>query len=95
MTWALSPRSTTALLPQETTFTGFWLPRPAAAHPSEWRRGHDILWQAWKAIELPEDAEAHGSEDGIGIKAAAVQVIVEVVPPGSERHYTRPHPQAA
>ncbi|MCJ0871119.1 Uma2 family endonuclease [Streptomyces sp. AP-93] len=42
--------------------------------------------KAWipDVLVAPEDAEEHSSEDGIGIKASAVQLIVEVVSPGSD-----------
>ncbi|MEU9378855.1 Uma2 family endonuclease [Streptomyces sp. NPDC048255] len=35
-------------------------------------------------LVAPEEVEEHGSEDGIGIEASAVQLIVEVVSPGSD-----------
>ncbi|MFB6517393.1 Uma2 family endonuclease [Streptomyces sp. NPDC056401] len=42
--------------------------------------------KAWipDVLVAPEDVEADDSEDGIGIKASAVQLIVEVVSPGSD-----------
>lgn len=42
--------------------------------------------KAWipDVLVAPEDTEEHGSEDGSGIKASAVQLIVEVVSPGSD-----------
>jgi len=40
------------------------------------------------ALIAPEDLEPHADEDGLGIKASAVQVIVEVVSPG-KRHQGR------
>ncbi len=42
--------------------------------------------KAWipDVLVAPEDVEAHSSEDGIGIKASAVQLIIEVVSPGSD-----------
>ncbi|WP_327253247.1 Uma2 family endonuclease [Streptomyces sp. NBC_01244] len=42
--------------------------------------------KAWipDVLVAPEDVEEHGSEDGIGIKASAVQLIIEVVSPGND-----------
>ncbi|MFG2877626.1 Uma2 family endonuclease [Streptomyces sp. NPDC048337] len=42
--------------------------------------------KAWipDVLVAPEDLEQHGTEDGIGVKASAVQLIVEVVSPGSD-----------
>ncbi|MEJ8643956.1 Uma2 family endonuclease [Streptomyces sp. MS1.HAVA.3] len=42
--------------------------------------------RAWipDTLVAPEDLDRHGTEDGIGIKASAVQLIVEVVSPGSD-----------
>ncbi|KOU31622.1 hypothetical protein ADK52_03350 [Streptomyces sp. WM6372] len=42
--------------------------------------------RAWipDVLVAPEDLEEHGSEDGIGVKASAVHVIIEVVSPGHD-----------
>ncbi|WP_371678122.1 hypothetical protein [Streptomyces sp. NBC_01276] len=45
--------------------------------------GHALLGVGGSIITL-EDAEEHVTEDGLGIDASAVRLIVEVVSPGSD-----------
>ncbi len=47
----------------------------------------EALWQAWKAMDLPEGCRAEIiDEEGLGVDATRVPLVAEIVSPGKEGH---------
>ncbi|MFJ7206275.1 Uma2 family endonuclease [Streptomyces sp. NPDC098789] len=61
---------------------------PTPSHEAPCDPGLDeVIWQAWKAMALPEGYRAEiPDEEGLGVDATRVPLVAEIVSPGKEAH---------